>query len=78
MSASNRKYSIALDSYSELKGELSALPSQPKPASPTLSSVLAEIGPLPHEVLFLGVAADGLPVLLNLHDPVPRPLLGKG
>jgi hypothetical protein len=78
MSAAKRKYSLALDSYYELKDELSTLPAQPKPASPSLNSVLAEIGPLPHEVLFLGVATDGLPVLLNLHDPVPGPLLVTG
>ena len=78
MSAGKQKYSMALDSYSELKDELSALPAQPKPASPSLSNVIAEVGPLPHEVLFLGVATDGLPVLLNLHDPVPGPLLVTG
>jgi len=72
MTANNRKYSIALDSYYELKEELSTLP------SPPLDKVLAEIGPLPREVLFLGVASDGLPVLLNLHDPVPGPMLITG
>ena len=78
MTASNRKYSIALDSYYELKDELSTLPAQPKSASPSLNNVLAEIGPLPREVLFLGVATDGLPVLLNLHDSVPGPMLIAG
>ena len=42
---------------------------------PTLKSVLAEIGSLPHEALFLGLAEDGLPVLLNLYDPIPGPIL---
>jgi hypothetical protein len=40
-----------------------------------LREVLAEIGPLPAEALFLGVASDHLPVLLNLHDPHPGPML---
>src|SRR5215470_430965 len=31
--------------------------------------------PMPPEALFLGVASDGLPVLLNLTDPVPGPVL---
>lgn len=30
---------------------------------------------LPREAIFLGVADDALPVLLNLHDPTPGPLL---
>jgi hypothetical protein len=30
---------------------------------------------MPHEALFLGVASDELPVLLNLHDPIPGPIL---
>jgi len=53
-------------------------PSQPVPAAPTLSGVLAELGPLPREALFLGIASDGLPVLLNLHDPLPGPILVTG
>lgn len=38
---------------------------------PPLKDVLDDIGPLPQEALFLGVAQDGLPVLLNLHDSIP-------
>ncbi|HKI54637.1 MAG TPA: FtsK/SpoIIIE domain-containing protein, partial [Anaerolineales bacterium] len=78
MSHSNRQFAIALESYLELKDEVSALPSRPKTVSPTMSSVLAEIGPLPREALFLGMASDGLPVLLNLHDAIPGPLLVTG
>jgi hypothetical protein len=33
---------------------------------------------MPDEALFLGVASDELPVLLNLHDPLPGPLLIVG
>lgn len=46
--------------------------------TPDLESVLSEVGPLPSEALFLGMASDGLPVLLNLHDPVPGPILITG
>lgn len=42
---------------------------------PFLSDVLAELGPLPREAMFTGIATDDLPVLLNLHDPVPGPIL---
>jgi len=45
---------------------------------PDLERVLEEIGPLPPEALFLGMANDGLPVLLNMHDAVPGPLLVVG
>lgn len=44
-------------------------------AIPTLSEVLADFPSLPQEALFLGIADDALPILLNLHDPVPGPLL---
>lgn len=78
MSASKRQFSLALESYPELKTDTPPLRPAPMPAPPTLSSVLTEIGPLPREALFLGVASDGLPVLLNLQDPLPGPLLIAG
>lgn len=78
MAASKSQFSLALESYPELRTDTPTLHSKPIPALPPLSSVLAEIGPLPREALFLGVASDGLPVLLNLHDPVPGPLLVVG
>jgi hypothetical protein len=43
-----------------------------------LSGILAEIGTLPREALFLGLALDGLPVLLNLRDAMPGPILITG
>lgn len=48
------------------------------PDLPTLRTVLADISPLPKEAIYLGQADDGLPVLLNLHDPVPGPILVSG
>ena len=78
MSTSNRQFSLALESLAELKMETSSHLTQPVPAAPTLSGVITELGPLPGEALFLGIASDGLPVLLNLHDPVPGPMLVIG
>jgi len=75
MSKTNHRFSLALEALTELKVETSPPLSKPVPAAPTLSRVLAEIGPLPREALFLGVASDGLPVLLNLHDSNPGPML---
>jgi hypothetical protein len=49
------------------------------PAGPFLDDMLCNIGPLPPEALFMGQACDdGLPVLLNLHDPAPGPILIVG
>lgn len=74
----NRQFSMALQALTELKPETSTSPSKPMPVAPALSEVLAEIGPLPLEALFLGVASDNLPVLLNLYDPHPGPMLVAG
>lgn len=62
----------------EEKAKQSPPQSSPAPALPDLNSVLARIAPLPSEALFLGMAIDGLPVLLNLFDPVPGPILITG
>ena len=49
------------------------------PTGPSLEDMLCNIGPLPPEALFMGQACDdGLPVLLNLHDPAPGPILILG
>lgn len=50
---------------------------RPAPAHgrPSLKSILAEARSFPREALFLGHAGDGLPVLLNLYDPIPGPIL---
>ena len=77
----NRQFSLALQALTELKTNTSTPSSADKPitgAAPALSEVLVELGPLPAEALFLGVAADGLPVLLNLYDPHPGPMLIAG
>ncbi len=43
-----------------------------------LAEVLRSCGPIPRAAAFIGVARDGLPVLLNLRDPAPGPLLIVG
>lgn len=62
----------------EEKAKQNTPPSSPAPALPDLKSILARIAPLPQEAIFLGMANDGLPVLLNLYDPVPGPILIAG
>ena len=47
-------------------------------AVPSLNEVLAEFAPLPHAALLLGLATDGLPILLNLLDALPGPIMITG
>ncbi len=73
------RFELMMEALTELKPEIDAARQlAPLPASPALSAILADYGPMPPEALFMGVAHDGLPMLLNLHDPVPGPLLIVG
>ena len=75
----NRQFSMALQALTELNTETTeTTPPKPIPAAPALDDVLTEIGPLPREALLLGIASDNLPVLLNLYDPHPGPMLVAG
>lgn len=74
-----KRYDLMLEAYTELKPEIeSARALSPILANPSLTQVLKEFGTMPPEGLFMGVASDGLPMLLNLHDAVPGPLLVLG
>src|SRR5262245_34468925 len=75
-----REFSMALQALPELKTDASTPDPAGKlmPTAPALSDVLAKIGALPMEALFLGIANDGLPVLLNLYDAHPGPILIAG
>lgn len=72
------QFSLMIDALTELAQEEQAHQTPPAPGLPTLRTVIAEASPLPHEALFLGLAEDGLPVLLNLYDPIPGPILITG
>ncbi|HSK88456.1 MAG TPA: hypothetical protein VK880_08880 [Anaerolineales bacterium] len=76
----NRRFSSALQALTELKTETSTPSTAEKPISgtPALSDVLAQLGSIPSEALFLGMASDGLPVLLNLYDAHPGSMLIAG
>ena len=76
MNNSMRNFSLMLAALTELQPEIEAAQqAKPVPAAPSLADSLSELGPMPREALLLGLASDGLPVLLNLHDPHPGPLL---
>ena len=77
MSQTNR-FALTLETLAELAPEIRAAHADPGPGLPSLSEVLAEYSPLPQSALFLGLAEDGLPVLLNLRDPSPGPILIAG
>ena len=49
-----------------------------EPEVPSMESLLRHVGPIPREALLMGLATDGLPVLLNLWDPTPGPILIAG
>ena len=68
---------LMIDALTELAEEEQAHHASRTPAAglPTLESVIADASPLPREALFLGMADDKLPVLLNLNDPIPGPIL---
>lgn len=68
-------YALALEALAELAPEINAAGADVRPVLPSLSEALADFPSLPREALFLGIADDALPILLNLHDPVPGPLL---
>lgn len=72
------RFNLMIDALVELAQEEQAHQTPPIPDLPTLRSVLVDASPLPPEALFLGLAEDGLPVLLNLHDPIPGPILITG
>ncbi len=63
------------ETLAETTGKNSALRPVLAPERPSLKSVLSDARSFPHEALFLGQAGDGLPVLLNLYDPIPGPIL---
>lgn len=73
------RYALMMEALNDLKPEIDSarqMQTQPTPAAlPMLGEVLAGYAPMPPAALFLGVASDELPVLLNLHDPVPGPIL---
>jgi hypothetical protein len=70
------RYALMMEALNEVKSEMdSARRTKATPTLPSLNEVLAEYGQMPQEALFLGVASDELPVLLNLHDPIPGPIL---
>jgi len=66
---------LTLQAFQELQAELRQ-PDDPALAETVLPAVTD--GALPDGSLLLGLAEDGLPLLLDLYDPAPGPLLVAG
>lgn len=62
----------------ELAPEIRSAKAMPRAVNPRVGDVLANFLPLPPQAIFLGVATDGLPVLLSLRDAIPGPMLITG
>jgi hypothetical protein len=74
------QFLLALEAYQEIQAELRQ-EGRPLPVSPNTSTPensIAQPVNLPGGSLLLGLAEDGLPVLLDLYDPAPGPLLVAG
>lgn len=86
MESMKRNYELALEVLEELREELGTSKKdqdrsdrpQPQLAPAPLTETLDRFGSLPPAALFLGAAYDGLPILLNLNDPTPGPILITG
>ncbi len=69
------RFSLMMDALTAFAEEEQAQFSTPQAGSPDLRVVLNGDPALPPTALFLGMAEDNLPILLDLRDPVPGPLL---
>ncbi len=74
------QFLLALEAYQEIQAELRQ-EGQPLPETPETSTSersIAQPARLPGRSLLLGMAEDGLPLMLDLYDPAPGPLLVAG
>ena len=74
------QFLLALDAYQEIQAELRQ-EQLPLPVTPQASAAGVAPKPptgFPAGSLLLGMAEDGLPLLLDLYDPAPGPLLVAG
>ena len=86
MNSIRRNYELTLDAFEKVTSDLAPKDRRgkvrertpPQLAPIPLDKILTKFGELPQDALFLGAAYDGLPILLNLNDPTPGPILIAG
>jgi hypothetical protein len=74
------QFLLALNAFQEVRAELRG-EQPPQPLEPEISTagfIVEQPSSLPGGSLLLGMAEDGLPILLDLYDPAPGPLLLAG
>lgn len=85
-------FSMAMQAFQELKPEIESSrqkkilntpinsfhPEPMLPSTVTLEELISQNPSLPNDTLMLGMANDGLPILLNLYEPGPGPVLVVG
>lgn len=74
----NSQTALALRAYRAVQIEMGHDPAQGQAFFPALSETLDGLVGLPPDALLLGIASDGLPLLLHLRDPRPGPILVVG
>jgi hypothetical protein len=74
------QFLLALNAYQEIQAELhpGQKPALVLPQEPDTGTIITSTPLLPPGTLLLGLAEDGLPVMLDLYDPTPGPLLVAG
>ncbi len=73
----NNKYELMLDALTELVPQIRGARKERRSDS-EVRRAMQDFLPLPPHSLFLGIANDGLPVLLNIGDAIPGPMLILG
>ena len=69
---------LAIRAFREVQIEMGMDPTVGQVLFPGLSETLEQISNLPGDALLFGIAADGMPLLLQLRDPRPGPVLVLG
>ena len=73
------QFTLALQVFRELEADLGQRKRDvPPPSAPGIEQPAQDSDPLPADSLLLGIAADGLPLLLDLYDPAPGAVLVTG
>ena len=74
----NSQSALALRAFREVQIEMGQDPAPGQTLFPALDETLDRLVSMPADALMLGIASDGLPLLLHLRDPRPGPILLTG